>query len=95
MTTCPLYFIVDFEPACFPVRADAETEGSVVYPSPPGGVSHTVVVDTLLSMGKSFLQDTSASLYLMTLGASSVTDIEGRSELERDGGPPEVATEPP
>jgi hypothetical protein len=48
----------------------------------------------MLSMVKNFLRGASASLYLMTLGASSVTYIEGRIGLERGGGPPEVATEP-
>jgi hypothetical protein len=52
------------------------------------------VVDTMLRMGKSSSRDMSASLYLMTLGVSSVTDIEGRTRLGRDGSPPEITTEP-
>jgi hypothetical protein len=47
-----LYFVVDFEPAYCPLRAEAEVEGSVVPQSPLGGVAHTVVVDTVLCMGK-------------------------------------------
>jgi hypothetical protein len=45
-------------------------------------------------MGKSFLRDASSSLYPVKLGVSFVTDIEGRTGLGRDRGPPEVATEP-
>jgi hypothetical protein len=45
-------------------------------------------------MRKSFLRDASAPLYLMMLGASSITDIEGRTGLGRGGSPPEVVTEP-
>jgi hypothetical protein len=45
-------------------------------------------------MGKSFLRGVSAPLYLMTLGASSVTDIEGRTRLRQGRSPPEVMTEP-
>ena len=52
------------------------------------------MVDTVLSMRKSFLRDASAPLYLMMLRASSVTDIEGITRLGRGGSPPEVATEP-
>lgn len=52
------------------------------------------MVDTVLSIGKSFLRDASALLCPMTLGTSPVTDIEGRTELGRDEGPPEVTTEP-
>jgi hypothetical protein len=63
-----LYFIVDFEHACFPLRVEAETEGSVAYPSPLGRGCHTVVVDTMLTMGKNFLRGASASLYPVTLG---------------------------
>jgi hypothetical protein len=48
----------------------------------------------MLSTGKSFLRDVSTSLYLMTLGASPVTNIEGRIGLGRGGGPPEVEIEP-
>jgi hypothetical protein len=45
-------------------------------------------------MGESFLRDASAPLYLMALGISSVTDIEGRTELERGRGLLEVMIEP-
>jgi hypothetical protein len=62
--------------ACFLLRAKGEAEGSVTYPSPWRGVAHTVVVDTVPVMGKSFLWDASVLLFLMTLGMSSVTDIE-------------------
>jgi hypothetical protein len=48
----------------------------------------------VLSMGKSFLRDTSAPPYLMALGTFSITNIEGRIKLGRGGGPPKVATEP-
>lgn len=62
--------------------------------APLGGVAHTIVVDTVLSMGKNFLREASALLCPMTLGTSSVTDIKGRTGLERDEGPPEVTTKP-
>ena len=45
-------------------------------------------------MGKSCLRGASAPLCLMKLGTSSVTDIEGQSELGRGGSLPEVMTEP-
>jgi hypothetical protein len=79
----------------FPAESRDLGRGLSRLPEPTwGGVDHTVVVDTVLSMGKSFLRDVSASLCLMTLVASSVTDIEGRTGLGRGGGLPEVATEP-
>jgi hypothetical protein len=41
-------------PAPFLLRAEARAEGSATHPAPPSeGVAHTVVVDTVLSMGKS------------------------------------------
>jgi hypothetical protein len=52
------------------------------------------VVEIVFSMGKSFLRDATAPMYLMTLGASSVTDIEGRTGLGRGASPPKVVTEP-
>jgi hypothetical protein len=65
-----------------------------MYPSPLARGCHTIVVDKVLSMGKSLLRNASAPLYWMTLGASSVTDIEGRAVLGRGGSLLEVATEP-
>jgi hypothetical protein len=49
--------------------------------APLRGVAHTIVVDTVLSMGKGFLRDASALLCPMTLGTSSDTNIEGRIGL--------------
>jgi hypothetical protein len=89
-----LYFVVDLyllvsclEPRPRP-RARSHTR------APWRGFSHTVVVDTVLSVGKSFLRDVTAPLYLMMLGASSIIDIEGRTGHRQGGGTPEVATEP-
>jgi hypothetical protein len=48
----------------------------------------------MLSMEKSFLRDALAPLYLMTLGASSITDIEARTGLGRGRSLLEVETEP-
>jgi hypothetical protein len=52
------------------------------------------VVDTVLSMGKSFLGDTSTPLYLMTMGAPSITNIKGRTRLRQGENLPKVTTEP-
>jgi hypothetical protein len=52
------------------------------------------VVDIELGLGKSFLRGVSAPLYLMTLGTSSVIDIECRTGLERCGSLPDVKTKP-
>jgi hypothetical protein len=45
-----------------------------------GGVANTVVVDTVLSMRKGFLRDVSVNVS-DGIGASFVTDIEGRTGL--------------
>ena len=50
------------------------------------------MVDTVLSMGKSFLRGASAPLYLMTLGAYSITYVKGRTGLGRGRSPPQVVT---
>jgi hypothetical protein len=50
-----------------------------MYPSPLAWDAYTVVVDTVTIMEKRFLRDASAPLFFVTLGTSSVTDIEEES----------------
>jgi hypothetical protein len=79
----------------FFAKSQGRSQGLGYILEPPwGGVGHTVVVDTGLGMGKSCLRGASAPLCLMTLGMSSIMDIEGRAKLGRGGRLPEVMIKP-